>query len=419
MDPAIAECLLVEHAQVGFERRLLEEQRPGREQETQRVLDRIHVIDERPRFDEVEQVEIAAGGGPGGERDEGRPEREIRLPHELERRHHVGARMALGEIAEDAVVERLHRRDHEGTAERLELREERPMREEVLHLHRHVEGEIGEATVELAQDRHHVPRSVQEVRIAERHVAGSGAHLRRNVGQHDWGRHDEEAPAVDRRDRAVAAEMQASAARLDIARGNPLAFALKLRISDFARLSTAARRREVEAREMGRCRAAAHRHPRNRRQRLGARSGKRTRQRLGERDQRPFRFPGNHRIAFAGGEQVLGVEPRIEAVVDEHRSRIERPHLARGLDADPERGVHGHRDADECRPSDPFAVEALDRQVETGGSKTRPIEERRGRSQADRLVPELVAGDEEDVSGMAHQSAASHAAGRYFDCWGT
>ncbi len=124
--------------------------------------------------------------------------------------------------------------------------------------------------MELAHDRHHMPGTVQEIGIAERDVADPGTHLCRDVGEHHGRRHHEEAAAVDRRNRAVTAEVETAAARLDIAGGHHLAMPFEMRVVRSAREPGAKRRRKVEAGEMGRSRAAAHRDAGNRRQ-LGER----------------------------------------------------------------------------------------------------------------------------------------------------
>src|SRR2546427_11964842 len=62
-------------------------------------------------------------------------------------------------------------------------------------------------------------RAVQEVWVAEGDVRRPRLDLLADVREHDVPRHDEEAPAVDGRDRAVSAEMLAAAGRLGGARG--------------------------------------------------------------------------------------------------------------------------------------------------------------------------------------------------------
>ena len=61
-----------------------------------------------------------------------------------------------------------------------------------------------------------MPGAVQEVRVAEGDVGGPGLHELPHVGEHDRARDHEEAPAVDRRNRAVGAQMPAAAAGLHV-----------------------------------------------------------------------------------------------------------------------------------------------------------------------------------------------------------
>ena len=59
--------------------------------------------------------------------------------------------------------------------------------------------------------------AIEEIGVTEGDVLCSGRDLTRDVLQHDVRLHDEEPTAVDRDDRAVAAEMLAAAAGLGVA----------------------------------------------------------------------------------------------------------------------------------------------------------------------------------------------------------
>src|SRR5262249_48069873 len=67
------------------------------------------------------------------------------------------------------------------------------------------EGDPGERGVERLGEGERVAGAVEEIGVAEGHVPGPGADLLPHVGEDDVRRHDDEAPAVDRWDRAVAA----------------------------------------------------------------------------------------------------------------------------------------------------------------------------------------------------------------------
>jgi hypothetical protein len=119
-------------------------------------------------------------------------------------------------VAEHDVAQRLHRRHDERAPRRGEPRQQRLLSQQVLDLGRHVERHRRELLVERAGHVHGVPRPVQEIRVAERHVRGAGLDLLADVRQHDVLRDDEEPAAVDRRDGAVAAKVLAAPARLDV-----------------------------------------------------------------------------------------------------------------------------------------------------------------------------------------------------------
>ena len=78
-----------------------------------------------------------------------------------------------------------------------------------------------------ANDLQRMPGAVEEVRVAEGDVRHARLHLLANVLQHHLGRHDEEAPAVDRRDGAVRTQVQTTSAGLDVPRHPPLAVVLQ------------------------------------------------------------------------------------------------------------------------------------------------------------------------------------------------
>src|SRR5437870_6083000 len=94
-------------------------------------------------------------------------------------------------------------------------------------------------------------RAVQEVWVAEGDVRRPRLDLLAEARGHDVARHDEEAPAVDGRDRAVPAEMLAAAGRLDGARELEPAVLVDVRVLLQRRELRPARHGEVELREDG------------------------------------------------------------------------------------------------------------------------------------------------------------------------
>src|SRR5439155_5309079 len=94
-----------------------------------------------------------------------------------------------------------------------------------------VEGHVRKFRVEGARHREGVARAVQKIGIAERDVSRAGRHELADVRLDRLGGDDEEPPAVHWWDRAVAAEVLAPAARLDVAGELELTVALELRVA--------------------------------------------------------------------------------------------------------------------------------------------------------------------------------------------
>src|SRR3989475_2782160 len=94
-------------------------------------------------------------------------------------------------------------------------------------------------------------RAVQKVWVAEGDVRRPRLDLLASARERDGPRKDEEAPAVDGRDRAVPAEMLAAAGRLDGARELEPAVLVDVRVLLQRRELRPARHGEVELREDG------------------------------------------------------------------------------------------------------------------------------------------------------------------------
>src|SRR5262245_19486516 len=168
--PAVIELILDQLAQERTERRALEQQRPGRNQQPDRILHGIDGVDEPVRFDEVQELAIILERGPRRERHPGGPEREAGLAREPDHGLDVRARVPLVEVPEDRIVQRLRGRDDEGAAETRQLRQTIAVMQQVLDLRREVERELAKLLVERARGRHRVARAVEKIRIAERDV---------------------------------------------------------------------------------------------------------------------------------------------------------------------------------------------------------------------------------------------------------
>src|SRR3990172_329765 len=81
MRPAMHEGALVERAQVRRDRLPRQQGRAGRDQEPQRELDRVHLVDQPFPLDELEHLEVVLERRPRRERDPGRPEGDSRPAH--------------------------------------------------------------------------------------------------------------------------------------------------------------------------------------------------------------------------------------------------------------------------------------------------------------------------------------------------
>ena len=96
-------------------------------------------------------------------------------------------------------------------------------------------------------------------------------------------------------------------------------------------------------------------------------------------------------------EQVFGVEQRVEAVKDDAALRVDAANPLGRADAEAQRRVHRDRDGDQLGAADLGVVPRLDGEVERIGREAGALEEGFGPGDAQGLMAERVAGDEEDV----------------------
>ena len=95
------------------------------------------------------------------------------------------------------------------------------MAQQVLDLGRPVIRQAGVLPVELLHQRDGVPRTVEEVRVAERDVPDPRRDLLPDVLKHDVALHDPERPAGHRDAGAMAPQVLAATGGLDVARAAP------------------------------------------------------------------------------------------------------------------------------------------------------------------------------------------------------
>ena len=193
----------------------------------------------------------------------------------------------------------------------------RAVAQQVLDLGRDVEGQRGELGVQRARDREGVVGPVEEVGVAERDVGRPRRHLLADVREDHSRGTDEEAAAVDGRDRAVAAEVEAAPARLDVADQLVPAVALELRVllegGQRARLGPGSRGAQMRR---GGLRPAV----------LTAGGGARRRA-PARPPARPAGPPPRRRSRCRRrGREVIGVERRVEAVEAEVARGVHRAH---------------------------------------------------------------------------------------------
>src|SRR2546430_4135967 len=202
-------------------------------------------------LDEVKELAVVVGRRP---RREGYPRRAQGDPgaaHRVQRREDVGTRVPLGEVGQHRVRERLGGGDDERGGEVGERGKAAPVSKQVLDLRGEVERHGRVLRVQRARHGDRVARAVQEVRVTEGDVRGPGLDLLADVGEHHVPPHDEEAPAVDGRDRAVTAQVLAAPARFHVARELEPPVLLDVRVLLQRRQLGSARHRKRELREDG------------------------------------------------------------------------------------------------------------------------------------------------------------------------
>ena len=94
------------------------------------------------------------------------------------------------------------------------------MGDDVLDFDGGVEAELRKLRVHGGEHFHRVGAAVEEIRVAEGDVRGTGRHLLRDVGHHHRQRHDAEFALIHRHHRTMAAQMLAAAAGFDEAQAS-------------------------------------------------------------------------------------------------------------------------------------------------------------------------------------------------------
>ena len=84
-------------------------------------------------------------------------------------------------------------------------------------------------------------------------------------------------------------------------------------------------------------------------------------------------------------------------------SGIDVPHPLAHADAQPQRRVHRDTDADKLRAGEQLLVELVPRDVQRYRCKPRALDESQRQSQPQRLVAQLVAGDQNYRAWLTHR----------------
>jgi hypothetical protein len=117
---------------------------------------------------------------------------------------------------------------------------------------------------------------------------------------------------------------------------------------------------------------------------------------LGEREQPGLDLAAENR-ADAQVPQHLLVDRRVKAVCAEMGLRRERANAGESLDRDTGRGMHSEVERDQSGVRQCLRIELFQAQVEAADVESRAIEPRRRLREIERLPPELVRIDEDDL----------------------
>ena len=121
-------------------------------------------------------------------------------------------------------------------------------------------------------------------------------------------------------------------------------------------------------------------------------------QRFGEGNERRLALTANAEVGPVF-QQVIGVQRRVEAVQADFGGRIDLTDALGNTDTEAQRGMHRDGDADELRSGDLFRLEALDRDVQRVRRETGPLQKRLRQCGTERLMAQLVAGDQQNRAG--------------------
>src|SRR5205823_5173227 len=122
--PAVAERGLIQRPQVRLHLGAIQEIRTRRDQQADRVLYRVDIVDQIVLLDERQHIEVIAERGPRGEGYPGRPRRDARGADDPDGLDDLRSGVVLLQDLEYALTDRLDRGDDEQAAEPAEFRQD-------------------------------------------------------------------------------------------------------------------------------------------------------------------------------------------------------------------------------------------------------------------------------------------------------
>ena len=302
------------------------------------------------------------------------------LPAESNSGVEVGGGVALGQVAEDLIGDRLEGGDDEQDPEPGEAGDEVGMGEEMLDFDRQVECEVRMPGVDRLEDPHGVGGTVPEVGISEGHVLGPRLDEPVDVGDDVDHRDDAVAAVVHARQRAVATPVPAAATRLHRPHHPAGAVHLEVRIAsetgEGAAVGNGPRRGPTHE-DADAVYRVSRVEPLDPRHEVGQ---------VLTRD-RPIDVG------------ALGADTGVETEEGDGSLKAPSSHLLDERERQPGGGVHGNRDGDGLGVVDGVPVDGLDGEVEGGDCMAPPAESSCRKSHVKGLVAELVGGDEKDAHG--------------------
>ena len=252
-----------------------------------------------------------------------------------------------------------------------------------------IEGDSGMGFLQPAQNAKDMGRTVQEIRVPEGNMAGPHAHLLGYVGKHHVGRYGKKPAVVHRRDRAMQTGMEATPRGLGITGRQRLRTGVQLGVTFQSGQTASVRDQPGLAGKIwsgGWCG-----------RRIGVRHGGITRaQSIHKVAERLFEFASDYRIG-AVGQEIVCVQRGVESVVALVRVRIEVPDPARQVHPHPHGRMHGNRDADKPGTPDGIFRDRLDRGIDYGDFVSIGLQAGRRGSEAEGLMTQFIAGNEEDA----------------------